>query len=376
MTGINDILPPEILLEVFYHTTATHGALGLHGVLLACRLWYTLALNESRLWTCISFDTIFASRFHFLSPAAPKQFAWQCVNRSGCLPIHLIINMHAYRTLEKTRDTLHVYRARSNMVKVREMMNIDHFKGPSSRLETLVIHQKDGSRKVGPGSFCYMLLAWRIPLQRLELQNYRLGVSRCWTNHIPSLTCIVLIDPSWLSSSTTELQRDTVVTQFALERCAVWSLDDLLILRVYQALTTLRLLSKPRCCEQSNFGHGRQAHGDLSVLLPSVNTLSLTGEIPHQVLGALNLPALVTIEIRNHGSHHSMGHLQKTALHHTVTRLEVLIASRESHWWTCDLAAVLTATLNLRILVVSPPMLSHLPQSSIPNTTNLVVRQN
>lgn len=373
MTSINDIFPPEILLEVFYHATAIHGALGLHGVLLACRLWYILALNEPRLWTCISFDTTFTSRFRLLSSAAPKQFAWQCVNRSGCLPIHLIIDMHAYRTLEKMQVPLRGHRACSNMVKVREMMDIDHFKGPSSRLETVVIHQEDGSIKVGSVTFWYMLLAWRIPLQRLELQNYGLPVSLCWTNHIPSLTSIVLIDPSWLSLKPTRPERDTVVTQFALDRCAAWSLDDLLILRVYQALTTLRLLSKPRCCEQSNFEHGTQAHSDLSVLLPSVSTLSLTGEIPYQVLGALNLPALVTIEIRNHGSRHSIGHLQKTTLHHTVKKLEVLIASREAHWWTCDLAAVLSATLNLRTLVVSLPMLSHLPRTSVPDTANLVV---
>ncbi len=373
MTSINYILPPEILLEVFYHATATHGALGLQGVLLTCRLWCTLALNESRLWTCISFDTIFASLFHRLSPAAAKRFAWQCVNRSGRLQMHFIINMDAYHTLEIPHGLTEYTHARTIMAKVNIMMDIEHFKGPSSRLETLVIHQHDGSRKVWPGVFCYMLRAWRIPLRRLELQNYSLSVARCWTKHIPSLTSIVLIDPSWMYSRDMKVQRDSAVTQLTFDRCAAWSLDDLLVLRVYQALTILRLLSKPRCREQSDFEHGLHAHDDLPVLLPSVHTLSLTGKVPHRVLGALNLPALETIEIRNHGSRHSMRHLRNTTLHHNVTKLEVRIAGRGAHWWTRDLAAVLTATLNLRTFVVSRPMLSHLPHTSVPDTANLVV---
>ena len=373
MTSTNYILPPEILLEVFYHATATHGALGLHGILLTCRLWYTLALNESRLWTCISLDTIFVSRFHHhrrLSPDAAKHFAWQCVNRSGRLPIHLFINMDAYRTPDTVHCLSQYAYTRTIMGKVIAMMDIDHFKGSSSRLETLTIHQQSGSWKVG---FYYMLHAWRIPLRRLELQNYRLSVAHCWTDHIPSLTSIVLIDPSWMPSYDMTLQCDIAVTQLTLERCTAWSLDDLLILRVYQALTTLRLFSKPLC---RNFERGIHPHGDLPVLLPSVNTLSLTGEIPHHVLSALNLPALATIEIRNHGSHHSMGHLRNTTLHYNIRRLDVLMAGREAHWWTCDLTAVLTATSNLRTFVVLSPMLSQLPQTSVPDTADLVVRQN
>ena len=47
--------------------------------------------------------------------------------------------------------------------------------------------------------------------------------------------------------------------------------------------------------------------------------------------GALNLPVLVVIEIRNHSSHHSLGHLQKATFHHNVAKLEVLIVAREAH---------------------------------------------
>src|SRR5258706_10439945 len=92
MTTINDILPLEILSEVFYHLTANHGALALHVVLLACRLWYNVALKEHRLWMMISIDNIFLSRLFPMSSRAARRFAQQCVNRSGRLPIHIFIN--------------------------------------------------------------------------------------------------------------------------------------------------------------------------------------------------------------------------------------------------------------------------------------------
>ena len=221
-----------------------------------------------------------------------------------------------------------------------------------------------------------MVVLWRIPLRRLELQNGLLAVAQCQTKHIPTLTSIALIDPTWMPSLHLTLPHDTAVTQLTIDRCTAWSFNDLLILGVYQALTTLRLLSKPRCYERSNFVRGFHSQGDLPMLLPSVNTLSLTGEVPRLVLRTLNLPALVAIEIRNHGPRHAMGHLRNTTLHHNVRRLEVLMAGQGAHWWTSDLAAVLTATSNLRTFVVSPPMLSHLPQTSVPDTADLVVRQN
>src|SRR5258706_450611 len=236
MTSINYILPPEILLEVFYHATATHGALGLQGVLLACRLWYTLAFNEPRLWTCISLDTILASLIHRLEPAAAKLFAWQCVNRSGRLPMHFIINIDAYDTLERPRVLSEYAHARTIMAKVNVMMDIRHFKCPESRLETLFIHQQDGLMKVGLGSFYYTLLLWKIPVRRLVLQNCHVPLGNWRTKRIPSLTSIVLIDPSWMSSHDMTLLRDISATQLTLEKCAAWSFDELLILRIYRVL--------------------------------------------------------------------------------------------------------------------------------------------
>ena len=388
--SINDILPPEILLEVFYHATATHGALGLHAVLLACRLWYTLAVNESRLWTCISFDTIFMSRFRRLSSDAARCFGWQCVNRSGRLPISVFINVDAL--YNRTQHTLHSDHFQTTLASINAVTDIDHFKRSESRLETLVIHQRDRSKNLGADWYHYMLRVCRPQPQRLELHNHRFFVAHRWINSTLSPTTIVYIDPSWVPSPARP-RCDVDVPQLVLERCSPWSLDDLRILRVYQALTTLRLLSKPSYSEKSHFHfeQGPDAHDDdLSVALPSVNTLSLTGEIPHQILGALNLPALKTMEIRNHADRHSMGvgHLQNTTLHHNVTKLEVFIACcshREAHAqapyshccsWTCDLAAVLTATCKLRTIVVSAPMLSHLPRTLVPDTAILVVREN
>ena len=282
----------------------------------------------------------------------------------------------------RTQHLSHYDHYHVTLASINAVTGIDHFKLSSSRLETLVVHQRDRSKNVGSDWYHYMLRVCPLQLQRLELHNHRFVVAPRWTNTAPPPTTIVFIDPFWVPPPARP-QHDEVVPQLVLERSSPWSLDDLQILRVYQALTTLRLLSKLPYSEKSHFEQGPDANDDFpSVLLPSVNTLSLTGEIPHQILGALNLPALKTIEIRNHTDRHSMGvgHLQNTTLHHNVTKLKVFIACRscrEAHsyccWWTCDFAAVLIATLKLRTIVVSASMLSHLPQTFVPDTANLVV---
>lgn len=376
MTSINHTLPPEILAEVFYHSTMVHGALGLQGALLACRLWYNLTLNEPRLWTHISLDTIFASRLHPLPPKAAKRFAQQCVNRSGCLPMHLSINIDAFRNPGQARCSFRVETARIIKNKIDVMLDIDHFKGPSSRLETLIIHMEGGVRAVGRVAGCYMLRGWQFPLQRVELHNYPLDAARCWTDRIPSLTSIVLVNPSWgFPSPEVAPQRDMAVTLLTLERRNTWRLGDLLMLRVYRALTTLRLLSKPRYDRKPFFIHGHSAHHSLSVLLPSVNTLSLTGDIPRQLLSTLSLPALVTIEIHSHNLRHSMYGLHNTALHHNITSLEAFVVGRDADSWAPPLTSVLMATMKLRTFVILPSMLPYIHQASVPYGIDLVVRQ-
>lgn len=372
MATINYILPPEILSEVFYHLTANHGALALHGVLLVCRLWYNVALKEPRLWVMISIDKIFLSRLFPMPSRAARRFAQQCVDRSGRLPIHIFINITSPQTTGNRKRIIYSPGGTGPLcAKIDAMMGIDHFNRNSSRLETLIIYGITPNDCI-VGTL--MLHRWRFPLQRLELHR---GAAQCKTHSIPLVTSIAFINPIWaFTSAEIAKQYDTETKLLSLQKSWAWFLEDLLILGVYQALTSLRLISKPSIGDVKSTAYLFLLMEDNpSVLLPSVNTLALAGEIPYEMLGALNLPALMTIEIRNHGSRHSMGHLQNTTLHHNIAKLEVLIAGGEAHWWTSDLAAVLTATLTLRTLVVSTPMLLHLSQTSVPDTANLVVRQ-
>jgi hypothetical protein len=90
--------------------------------------------------------------------------------------------------------------------------------------------------------------------------------------------------------------------------CSVWSLEDLLSLKVSPALTTLSSLSKPPNFNgtESRLLYDLIEHENLSVLLSLANPLSLTGDILHWVLVTLNFPALLAATIRNHSPRHSM----------------------------------------------------------------------
>ena len=372
MATINDILPPEVLSEVFYHLTARQGALELPGVLLVCCLWYNIALREPRLWIMISIDKIFYSRLSLMPPSATRRFAQMCVDRSGRLPMHIFINTTSLHPTGNRRRKIWIPGSTGQLcAKIHAMMNIQHFNGSSSRLETLIIHGITPEDCI-IGSL--ILNRWKYPLRRLELHR---SAAQCKTYSTSSFTSIAFINPVWAFSSTDITnQHDTETKLLSVQKSWAWFLDDLLSLGIYRALTSLTLISKPLISDaMSAFYSVHPAHDSPSVVLPSINTLSLIGEIPYEVLGALSLPALMAIEIRNHGARHSLGHLQNTTLHHNVAKMEVLIDAREAHWWTCELAAVLTATLNLRTFVVSLPMLSHLPKILVPDTANLVVRQ-
>jgi len=373
MTSINDILPPEVLSEVFYHATAKHGALELHSVLLVCRLWYNITLKEPRLWTMISVDDVLLSRLFPMPFEAARRFVRQCVDRSGRLPMHVFIDTTSFYTLANPPYRFRLLGCAASICdKIRAMMDIGHFNGRSSRLETLMLYGISPEERF----VCDLMLnGWKFPLPRVELHRI---AAQCRTPRIPSLTSVVFVNPIWAFNLPEEaLQRDMKIKLLSLQKSWAWFLDDLLAIGIYKGLTILRLLSKPSINDvESNFYTDQPAYGDLSILLPSVNTLSLTGEIPHEVLDALDLPALLAIEIRNHGPRHSMGFIQNTTLHHNVKKLEVLIFGQGTHRWTSELAAVLTGALKLQTLIVSPPMLSYLPQASVTNSMNLVVRQN
>jgi hypothetical protein len=367
MTSINYVLPPELLAEVLYDVTATHGAIALPGVLLTCRLWYNLAIREPRLWTHISLDTILASRLHLLPPEAAKRFAQLCVERSGHLAMHMSIHFKVFST---TDEGDHIFSPRVFKAKIHAMMEIDQF---SSRLQTLVVH-REGKVAVSEWFIsCSILRTWVFPLQQLELHNHPLLPARCWINHIPSLTTVTLIDPVWhIPSAREPLDCNTQVVQLSLQRTSTWSLGDLVCLKVYRALATLELFSNTS--RRSRFAHIAMTRNNISVLLDAVETLSLTGDIPHQILAALIFPALVTIEIRNCGVHHSMRHLQNTTLHRNVKRIEVFMTGQDNDSWTHDLASVLKVTLKLQTFAVLPSMLPHIPHSLIPDGVDIVLR--
>ena len=84
-------MTPALLGEIFYHL-CDKGPLPYCHLLLVSRRFCDAFLNDSRLWTIISLDSLFVHNFKRL-PERGDRFVEQCLRRSGSLPLCLSIDL-------------------------------------------------------------------------------------------------------------------------------------------------------------------------------------------------------------------------------------------------------------------------------------------
>lgn len=114
------------------------------------------------------------------------------------------------------------------------MINIDHFIGNSSRLETLIIH---GITPKDCIIGTLMVNRWKYPLRRPELHR---SAAQCKTHSIRSLASVAFINYVGVflhRSNKTARHGDEILS---LQKSWAWFLEDLLSLGVYRALTSLQ----------------------------------------------------------------------------------------------------------------------------------------
>jgi len=117
---------------------------------------------------------------------------------------------------------------------------------------------------------------------------------------------------------------------------------------------------------------GNNGRGRSLVTLPSVSTLSLTLPI---LSVAWVTPALSTIQIQFYQPQHALCQHQDTTLHHSITTLDVRLASNDAHLWETKLGSVLAAAIKLRTLVVLSSMQPYLCRGNVGNRVYIVVHE-
>ena len=370
MRTINDILPVELFSQIFHHLDVVDGPLGLGGALFVCRLWNTIILNDSHLWTNLVFNRIFIEKL-VPSPTRLLNYIERCSALSADHFIHISVDIAAFyhhlhpdQTRAPHPDQQSI--AFSLLTIARAMARAGSFRG---RIRSLVF-----SGGHAPYSPLRIITSVMIDLVKERLQH--LELRRCRDNAIggivtlpKSLETVLLLDPDWEYSYADN--GPIPARQLTFQRVSSWRGEDLTHLGQYQMMTELRLIWSPIGADEPSFVVEPDQNSPIgeytrhSVLLPSVTTLYIKGAVPFRILDPLNLPALTMIDVRNHGFLQPLLMVHSTTLHHTITKLAVRFTPAITDGWRDALTSVLSGALQLQTLVVSGWMERHLSVSEI-----------
>lgn len=367
----NGALPTELFFQIFHHLDVADGPLGLRGALFVCRLWNAIILHDTHLWTNLVFNRMFLEQ---LAPNPTKllNYMERCGALSGDHFIRMSVDiaavhdhLHPDGTRTQQSDQQRLVSASFFLLTIaRAMARAGTFRG---RIRTLVFSGGHGS-----SSGLRVITSVMIDLVKEHLQH--LELHRCRDNPIGStvslprsLETVFLLDPNWEPYSYAPSGL-IPARQLTFQRMSSWCGDDLAHISLYQSLTELCLISSPTGIGEpdsifaafDSLNIGSTKH---TVLLPYVTTLYITGAIPFRILDPLNLPALTTIEVRNHDFRHPLSTVHLTTLHHAITRLVVLFSPETADEWGGALAAVLAGASQLRTLITPRWMELHLSVS-------------
>ena len=379
MQSINDTLPTELIFQIFHHLDVVDGPLGLGGALFVCRLWKTIILNDSHLWTNLVFNRMFIQQL-VPSPARLLNYIEKCGALSGGHPIRMSVDIAAFsdhlqpgETGAQQPDPRRVDSTQFSLLTIaRAMARAGSLRG---RIRTLVF--SGGHAPSSPLRIVSSIMTDLVKehLQHLELRGCRDNPIASIAGLSRSLETVLLLDPDWGAYG---YVHDGVVIarQLTFQRVGSWCGEDLIHIGRYRSLIELRLICSPIIVDDSsvvievfqNLTIGE--HTRHSVLLPSVTTLYIRGDVPFCILDPLNLPALNMIDVRNHDFLQPLVTIHSTTLHHTITKLAVRFTSNTCEGWGDDLASVLAGASHLQTLVVSGWMEGHL---SVPESVEIVL---
>jgi hypothetical protein len=368
MPTIHDILPTELFFQIFHYLDVVDGPLGLGGALLVCRLWNTIILNDSHLWTNLVFNRIFIQQL-VPSPAKLLNYIERCGALSGDHFIHMSVDIAAFydhlhpdETQVQQPDQQRVTSTMFSLLTIaRAMARAGSFRG---RIRTLIFW--GGYAPSSPLRIVTSVMIDLVKdhLQHLELRRCRDNASESIASLPRSLKTVVLLDPNWEEYSYAPIGL-VPAGRLTFQRMSSWRDEDLIHIGQYQSLTDLRLIWSPIGVDEPSFVaeviHNLTIGEYMrhSILLPSVTMLSIRGAIPFRILDPLNLPALTMIEVRNHDSLQPLSTIHSTTLHHTITKLSVRFTPLTTDGWRGAFASVLAGASQLQTLVVSRWMERH-----------------
>ena len=357
-SSLNYALPFELLGEIFSHIS--EDPLDLRYAILVCRSWYNAVVHHANLWTSITLGYTFLTRFRSDRLHHGDAFVRSCISRSSPLPLRISVyelGCLALCSIEGGAVSDECFSLVKHI--------LDHYSGePESlfqRCRSLSLIFVRGVSGINLAARTFTEASFPA-LEYMTIQNMSAldGRPKIGFPRLPRLREVTLIDhtetcvpPFFHDNDFANVEKLTFVTTSA------WMDFDVNCIRRFRSIRVLLLKG-----ESFHDNYVETLYDPLEpVELSLLETLSLSGEVPHQILNLIRTPGLRAIEIEADSAkgYHS---LVASNLVHVVWTLERLCVSfsEEMHEtsWVGELEQLVAKAPSLSSVLVSPWMVRQL----------------
>jgi len=358
-SSLNYALPFELLGEIFSHISGD--PLDLRYAIFVCRSWHNAVVHHANLWTNIILGYTFLTRFRGTRLRHGDAFVRLCKSRSSPLPLHISVHDHHCQSLYNNAGGVLYNECISLLAYILDSNSGDPeniFQRCRSLSWTFIREVSDvelAARTFISASFPaleYMTIATLIVLGH----HPRISSPR-----LPRLKGVTLIDhsedctpPFFHDDDFANVEKLTYIVTFA----SSWMDIDVACLRRFRNIRILILKG-----EQVSDDDIVETLRDKPVVLSLLETLTLSGNVQHNILEHIRTPGLRRLEIeaeKTTGRHT----LRASHLVHFVGSLERLSVSfgEELHGtsWDEELERVIAKAPLLVGVWVSPWMVQYL----------------
>ena len=315
----NHSLPFELLGEIFSHIS--EDSLDLRFAIFVCRSWHNAVIHHTKLWTNITIGYTFLSRFRGPRLRHGRAFVRLCLSRSAPYPLHLSVHdadcfpLYGSRAWEFYDDCFSLVK---NILESNSAEPWNLFQRCRSLSWVFLnepSHVDFAARIFTSASFT--------ALEYLTINNLfvRGGNPRMGSPRLPRLKEVTLINHSETSTSPF-FHDDDFANAKRLTFCVTvrWMDYDVNTIRRFRSIRILMLKGGALGDVYRETLRDPLKPVELSLL----ETLTLSGTVPHQLLNLIRTPRLRRMEIESVSTRHS---LVASKLVHLVGSLECLCVS-------------------------------------------------
>src|SRR5258706_7369836 len=351
----NHALPFELLGEIFAHIS--EDSLDLRFAIFVCRSWHNAVVHHANLWTNITIGYTFMSRFRGTRLRLGNAFVRLCLSRSAPCPLHLSVNdtdcppLYCSPTgvYSDERISLVKHILESNSGEPGDLFQ--RCRSLSWDFDNELSHLDFAAARIF-SSASFPALEYLTIAKRFVPDGYP-GIG---SPRLPRLKEVTLINHSKTSTSPF-FHDDDFANVERLTFCVTswWKDFNINSIRRFRSIRILMLKGEALRGEYAETLRYPLKPVELSLL----ETLTLSGEVPHQLLNLIRTPRLRKMEIEA-DSTKGLNPLVTSNLVHLVRSLQhfrvSLIQETHATSWVEELERVIAEAPSLVSVCVSPWM--------------------